>query len=147
MSESGERPFVPATTGERERKPSLNEQETLALLAQKGVAGLGAMKPHTPFLYVLEEHTRLDTATPDVKASIARVEYPERFEQVYPGRFRILIKKGQIDYYAIHRDTGQPFHVGTGQPRERNKQGIIYLANTSNMFEAADHLFPKAKKP
>ena len=141
----------------QDKMPSLDTEETRALLQGKGIAPL----PEGPrggkaLLYVLpKRHRRFKDesgkAIPVSEiASVARIqgagEIKFRPSNFGPSRMICEISKDgglKVDYYAINRVTLEARVVGTSYPKKKNAP---FYANATDLFEAADELFQESDK-
>ncbi len=148
-----------------ERTSSLNEEETHALLAERGIQHLSpdAWKPHQPLLYVLDEGVRFNvekdgkTPIPSERIpSIALLSDPVSMKPKLIDRsdpdldiLEIVNLRGQVDFFAINPVTRVPELVGTSTPLKIGDNA--FLATRKNLYVADDSMFrksaPKAAKP
>lgn len=138
-----------------QEKPSMNEKETIAFLEENGIAPVGDdWQPGQSLLYVLDEGVRrrfdeYGQGFPvDKVASIARLDNPTSLKWTIKDSKvsghtigTITNAGGQVDYYAIHPGTKRPVLVGTSHPM---KVKPPFYVQKSNVFTAADMLFPKS---
>lgn len=130
---------------------SLNEEETLRFLERHGIRQLQEFKPNQPLLYVFEDIFRGDDGPfkflpPDQRPSIARVHNPialnlDRGQYNSPDReiSDLQNEGGQVDLYAINRQTEAPFLVG------QEFKYKLYQISRKGLFESNDELFPQGE--
>ncbi len=142
----------PAAEG-GEKSPSMTEAQTMAYLAKEGVQPLEHWKPHTSFLYVMEEATRGDDGyfkdlPLEQRPSIARLDDPTEIDFSDPRDrgdgtvvYYVGNEGGQVDYYAINPTTNEVTRVKKTNP-VKNRENA-YFVRKEALFATADHLFPK----
>ena len=133
-------------------KKSLNLQETIDFLANKGIQPLAVFNPCEPILYVLEEMVRADDGPfkwlPAAdRPNVVRMDSPEGLNldkplnTEDPNRIVYVLKNkfGKADFYSIDRETGIPKFVATESKLK------AYQVRKELLYSPNDELFPKAE--
>ena len=134
---------------------SLGEKDTIAFLEANGIKRLETWKPGTAVLCVLGEGARAATKdnysfTADRFPSLVRCENPTNveFNITDIGLSRIVYGRDRdskrVDYYCIDGKTKTPVLVRTAKTIAEGKQS--YFVRKSDIFAAADHLFPPSSR-
>jgi hypothetical protein len=138
-------------------EPMMNQAEIVTFLAARGVEPLGEWRPGEAILYVVEDGYRTETAhygdlPARLRPSVARLDNPDSVvagERAVDkdGRWTAMVRivnenGGQVDYYAIDRDTqAVTFVRSSSSTRDKD---YPYVAPGALLFRAKDDLFPRA---